>query len=137
MKPLVCSKPSRNRREQQTQFDWFWDHHNNVRPNGGCHRQVPADLYTPSSRLYPSRLPTIEYAAGFVTRKVRSSGDVNFRAVPNASRYRSCEPFPFPERAMVVALGTRIRAYPADSTRLWCDRQHRFPNSWAAGWTGG
>ena len=79
MKPLVCSKPSRNRREQQTQFDWFWDHHNNVRPNGGCHRQVPADLYTPSSRLYPSRLPTIEYAAGFVTRKVRSSGDVMWK----------------------------------------------------------
>jgi putative transposase len=76
MKPLVCSEPSRNCREQQKQFDWFHDHHNNVRPNAGCDGRLPADLYSPSPRPYPKRLPTIEYPSGFEVRKVRSSGDV-------------------------------------------------------------
>jgi putative transposase len=79
MKPLVCNKPARNCREQQKQFDWFWDHHNNVRPNAGCDRQVPADLYNASPRPYPSRLPVIEYPAGFEVRKVRSSGDIMWK----------------------------------------------------------
>jgi len=79
MKPLVCRKPARNCREQQKLFDWFWDHHNNVRPNAGCDRQVPADLYTASPRPYPSRLPAIEYPDGFEVRKVRSSGDVMWK----------------------------------------------------------
>jgi putative transposase len=76
MKPLVCSKPARNCREQQKLFDWFWDHHNNVRPNAACDRQRPSDLYMPSPRPYPSRLPLIEYPDGFEVRKVRSSGDI-------------------------------------------------------------
>jgi hypothetical protein len=76
MKPLVCIKPARNCREQQKLFDWFWDHHNNVRPNAGCDRQVPADVYTPSARPYPARLPAIEYPGDFEVRKVRSSGDI-------------------------------------------------------------
>ncbi len=76
MKPLVCNKPARTLREQQKRFDWFQDHHNNVRPNAGCDRQVPADLHALSPRPYPRRLPTIEYPSGFEVRKVRSSGDI-------------------------------------------------------------
>jgi len=79
MKPLVCSKPSANCQEQQKQFDWFQDHHNNVRPNAGCDRQLPADLYTSSPRPYPRRLPTIEYPPGVEVRKVRSSGEIRWQ----------------------------------------------------------
>jgi len=78
MKPLVCTKPARNCREQQKLFDWFQDHHNNVRPNESIDRQVPADLYTASPRPYPSRLPAIEYPVGFEVRKVRSSGEIRW-----------------------------------------------------------
>jgi putative transposase len=79
MKPLVCSKPSQNSRGQQKQFDWFSDHHNNVRPNDACGKQVPADLYHPSPRQFPSRLPVIEYPTDFEVRRVRSSGDIMWK----------------------------------------------------------
>lgn len=79
MKPLVCTKPARNLREQQKLFDWFWDHHNNVRPNQGCDRRIPAELYHPSPRPYPSRLPPIEYPSWFEVRRVRSSGEIRWQ----------------------------------------------------------
>ena len=79
MKPLVCTKPARNCREQQKLFDWFRDHHNNVRPNAACKGKVPADLFTPSPRPYPSRLPVIEYPQGVEVRRVRSSGDIKWQ----------------------------------------------------------
>ena len=78
MKPLVCATPSRNAREQQRQFDWFIDHHNNVRPHRELNKHVPAELYVPSPRPYPKRLPTMEYPAHLEVRRVRSSGEIRW-----------------------------------------------------------
>jgi putative transposase len=79
MKPLVCSNPSGNAAEQQKQFDWFIDHHNNVRPNAACGGRTPSDLYTPSPRPYPAKLPVIEYPSDFQVRRVRSSGEIQWK----------------------------------------------------------
>ena len=78
MKPLVCAVPSRNAREQQGQFDWFSNHHNRVRPHRGLDKHVPAELYVPSSRPYPKRLPEMEYPAHMDVRRVRSSGEIRW-----------------------------------------------------------
>lgn len=76
MKPLVCQAPSRNAREQQRQFDWFMNHHNQVRPHRELNKRVPAEVYVNSPRAYPKRLPSIEYPSHLEVRRVRSSGDI-------------------------------------------------------------
>lgn len=78
MKPLVCTTPSRNAREQQRQFDWFLDHHNRVRPHRELDKHVPAELYAPSPRPYPKRLPVIDYPGHHEVRRVRSSGEIRW-----------------------------------------------------------
>lgn len=77
MKP-VCSRPSETSRRQQKQFEWFCHHHNYVRPNKALNKQVPADLYVPSARPYPRRVPRIEYPAHVDVRRVRSSGEIKW-----------------------------------------------------------
>lgn len=77
MDPLVCT-PETNAAQQQKRFDWFIDHHNNVRPNRALHKKLPSEVYTPSPRPYPDRLPQIEYPAHVQVRRVRSSGEVRW-----------------------------------------------------------
>jgi len=79
MAALVCREPAANLKGHQSRFDWFVDHYNNVRPHGGCGRQLPADLYQPSPRPYPNRLPMIDYPSHYEVRRVRSSGEIKWQ----------------------------------------------------------
>jgi transposase InsO family protein len=79
MKRLVCSEPSANCREQQKQFDWFEDHYNRVRPHASLDKKVPADLYTPSLRAWPTSLPALDYPSHFLPRRVRSNGEIKWQ----------------------------------------------------------
>jgi transposase InsO family protein len=79
MDPLVCQHPEANARRHQRHFDWFVDHHNNVRPNQALGGKLPSELYAPSPRPYPPRLPQIEYAPHVQVRRVRSSGEILWR----------------------------------------------------------
>jgi transposase InsO family protein len=78
MSDLVCSNPSSNSRLQQKQFDWFFHHHNYVRPHKALGKRVPADLYQVSPRSYPRHLPPLEYPDHFEVRRVRSSGEIKW-----------------------------------------------------------
>lgn len=134
MKPLVCRKPSRNCREQQKQFDWFWDHHNNVRPNHACGKQLPADLYQSSPRLYPSRIPEIEYPTGFEVRRVRSSGDVLWKGQWFfVSEVLVGEPLGFEkvdDTCWIVRFGPVELGYYSDrEKKLHLDRSRPFPQA--------
>ena len=79
MDPLVCRRPEATARRHQRHFDWFVDHHNNVRPNHALGGKLPAELYVPSPRAYPRRLPQIDYPAHVQVRRVRSSGEIRWR----------------------------------------------------------
>lgn len=78
MDRLVCSHPARDAVKQQKYFDWFIDHHNNVRPNRALAGRLPSEVYVPSPRTYPKRLPQLEYPAHVQIRRVRSSGEIRW-----------------------------------------------------------
>ena len=78
LKQLACNPAADNARAQQKAFDKFRTHFNNRRPHESLNQTRPADLYTPSPRQYPSRLPEIEYSAGIQPRRVNTNGVIKW-----------------------------------------------------------
>jgi len=65
--------------------------YNEQRPHEALNMRTPAEVYRPSPRPFPSRLPEVEYDAGEIVRRVgRTKGYVSFRGrlwrVPQAFR---------------------------------------------------
>ncbi len=57
-------------RHQQVRFDEFRPTYNYVRPHEALGQVVPGDLYGPSPRSLPARLPPVEYPGHFEIRRV-------------------------------------------------------------------
>ena len=64
----------------QVAFDGWRPHYNFERPHEALGFEVPGSRYAPSLRAYPSRLPPIEYDAGFEVRLVHDSGRVKLKS---------------------------------------------------------
>ena len=75
LKEATASPPRRSLRAQQKAFDHFRDEYNWERPHQALRNQTPADLFCPSPRRYPLRVPEITYPRGTVTRHVRAQGE--------------------------------------------------------------
>jgi putative transposase len=74
-----ATKPaSRNELQQQARFDAFIAEYNDHRPHEALGMQVPADLYTPSSRPYRG-LTTLEYPLHDWTATVTTCGRICYR----------------------------------------------------------
>ena len=65
---------------QQRRFDAFRRVYNEQRPHQALGGRVPADLYRPSPRPLPQRLPAIEYPLHWEVRWVASNGDIAWRS---------------------------------------------------------
>ena len=63
----------------QSAFSSWRDIYNHQRPHESLEMDVPAKRYTPSSRAFPERLPSIEYDAGLDVRKVQARGVISFK----------------------------------------------------------
>ncbi|HHN68175.1 MAG TPA: IS481 family transposase [Thermopetrobacter sp.] len=69
-----------------------WRHiYNQQRPHEALDMRTPADVYTPSPRSFPDKLPEVEYDEGEIVRRVpRTKGYIHFkgklRRVPDAFR---------------------------------------------------
>jgi transposase InsO family protein len=63
----------------QGAFDGWRPHYNFERPHEALGFEVPGSRYAPSLRAYPSRLPLIDYDAGFEVRLVHDSGRVKLK----------------------------------------------------------
>jgi putative transposase len=63
---------------QQRRFDTFRREYNEERPHEALGNAVPAAYYRPSSRLWPSRLPALEYPGHWEPRRVRPNGRIDF-----------------------------------------------------------
>lgn len=63
---------------QQRAFDRFRLEYNQERPHEALDQQVPAALYRPSLRSYPTYLPQPEYPSRFETRLVYPNGVFSF-----------------------------------------------------------
>ena len=64
---------------QQRAFDRFRAEYNQERPHEALAMQTPAQRYQPSLRPFPERLPELEYAPGYVVRRVRSNGEIRWQ----------------------------------------------------------
>jgi len=63
----------------QQEFNQWRNIYNNERPHEALGMKVPASRYQPSTRVYPERLPPIEYGPTDIVRKVRNYGHFKFR----------------------------------------------------------
>jgi transposase InsO family protein len=61
-------------RSQQLELDRFRQDYNQVRPHEALGMQTPASVYEPSPRLYPARMPEIEYHDSMEVRTIKSHG---------------------------------------------------------------
>jgi len=133
MKPLVCTRPAANCRAQQKQFDWFQHHHNEVRPNESLHGRVPADLYTPSLRPYPEKLPPVDYPTHFEVRRVRSSGEIRWHGqwffVSDALIGEDIAFEPVGDGCWIVRFASlELGYYSAPEHKLYLDRPRPAPD---------
>jgi putative transposase len=66
-------------RAQQHAFDRFLAEYNHERPHQALGHRTPEEIYCPSARPYPERLPEVEYPAGVPVRRVRQNGQIKWQ----------------------------------------------------------
>jgi putative transposase len=79
LKQDTASPPRSTMRSQQRRFDEFRVEYNQQRPHEALDQKTPADLYQPSPRPYPSRVPEPEYGGDMKIRYVRHSGEIKWQ----------------------------------------------------------
>jgi transposase InsO family protein len=79
MKQETAQPPAANRRQQQRKMDHFREEYNQVRPHQALQMQTPAAVYQPSARIFPARLPEVEYPDTMLVRSVRPHGSFRWK----------------------------------------------------------
>jgi len=75
--------------EAQEGFDWWRDIYNTQRPHAAIENRRPMDRYKTSERVYPEKMPLIEYDENFIVRKVQYGGLIHL----NGAVYRVGDAF--------------------------------------------
>jgi transposase InsO family protein len=79
LKQETASPPQLNLRQQQQAFQRFQREYNHERPHEALQYRTPAALYAAAARVYPSRLPELEYPAGAHLRRISQQGSVKWK----------------------------------------------------------
>jgi transposase InsO family protein len=79
LKAETTRPPSANRSTQQKKFESFRHEYNHERPHEHLNQKSPSQLYCPSSRPYPERLPEPQYPGHFEVRKVSRNGGIRWK----------------------------------------------------------
>lgn len=79
LKQETANPPRSNPREQQKAFARFQAEFNDERPHESIDMKTPAEIYAPSMRPFPRKLPELEYPTGTVTRLVSNNGTIKFK----------------------------------------------------------
>ena len=79
LKQETARPPAANRLAQQESFDRFRHVRNEERPHEALGQRTPGELYCPSSRPYPSKMPELCYPGHFEVRSVHLGGELKFR----------------------------------------------------------
>ena len=74
LKQNTASPPKATLRAQQRAFRAFQRDYNFSRPHEALGQRTPGELYHPSPRSYPRRIPEIRYSAPFIVRRVEKTG---------------------------------------------------------------
>jgi len=80
LKAHTTQPPSHDLAGQQLQFDRFRQHYNHERPHQALDMDTPASRWSPSARPMPERLSEPQYDDDHQIRRVRSAGDIKWRA---------------------------------------------------------
>ena len=78
LKAETADPPRASVRAQQLAFDRFTACYNHERPHEALGMRAPAEVYRPSPRPIPSRLPEFEYPELFEVRRVRTDGTIKW-----------------------------------------------------------
>lgn len=70
--------PAPTRRRYQDTCAAFVREYNDERPHAALDNLTPADVYVPSVRSYPARVPALEYPAEYTVRTVHSGGEMKW-----------------------------------------------------------
>lgn len=79
LKDETTKPPAANGRAQQRKFNTFRREFNEDRPHEGLDMNTPAQLYHPSEREMPNKLPPLEYPDRFEVRYVSANGGIRWR----------------------------------------------------------
>ena len=79
LKQETASPPAANLRRQQEAFIAFEKEYNYERPHEALENRTPAELYEPSRRPYPSKLPELEYPGGVLLRRISQQGSLKWK----------------------------------------------------------
>lgn len=80
LKDEATKPPSATLKAQQKRFDGFQSEFNHDRPHEGIGMKRPAELYAPSPRPFPERVPAPEYPEHFEVRRVSRNGGVRWKS---------------------------------------------------------
>jgi hypothetical protein len=74
----VCP-PASSLRAQQKRFDAFVEEFNTERPHQALGQKRPAEVWKPSPRPFPDRIPDPDYLQHYQQRRVKSNGMIKFK----------------------------------------------------------
>ena len=79
LKAGAIDPPKANLSAQQRAFNRFCQEYNHERPHQGIGDRCPGDLFTPSTRPYPERMPEVVYPDDYQVRQTRTDGTIKWR----------------------------------------------------------
>jgi hypothetical protein len=79
LKEATCKPPESCLARQQKAFDYFRLEYNEERPHEAIGMNTPDSLYIPSRRLFPKKLPPLEYDSWMTVRRVMNSGCIKWK----------------------------------------------------------
>jgi putative transposase len=79
LKAETTRPPAADSSGQQDSFDHFRREYNEDRPHEALGQRPPNDLYQPSHRPYPKRLPPLEYPGHYEVRSVHPGGEIKWQ----------------------------------------------------------
>ncbi len=82
LKQEAAQPPAANRRKQQQALDRFRQEYNEVRPHEALQMRTPGEVYQPSPRKFPARVPEPEYPSTMLVRSVRPHGHFRWKKHP-------------------------------------------------------
>lgn len=78
LKDETTKPPAANSQAQQRKFNTWRNEYNDLRPHEALDMRTPAQLYQPSTRTMPTKLPPLEYPDRFEVRYVSANGGMRW-----------------------------------------------------------
>ncbi len=79
LKQETLHPPARNPHRQQDAFQVWRKRYNEERPHESLGYQTPSSCYQRSPRLFPRRVPEVQYDGDIFVRRVSQKGDLNWK----------------------------------------------------------